>query len=278
MLDSIGKICPFCKTEIKEGDAVKVCPACAIPHHGGCWEENNGCTTFGCSEQHYEPQGTNATDVCEKCGAVLGDGQAFCPKCGTPKNTIKANVCGKCGADLQDGQVFCSKCGQKVGLAVDSVVNKAIRHFNASIVKIQKNSKITKEKRNIFLIIGAIAALIIAIVLVLSLKNTHVNNKIVVAKENISQNIILESQYQIESITSSFGASIIPNSYEVIFESQDIENDKISFEGWLIFKLILNDSTLEYKVPFSASGALEGDSSPYKIDLKFSEVTWEQID
>ena len=31
MEDYIGKICPFCKTEIKEGDSVKACPACGIP-------------------------------------------------------------------------------------------------------------------------------------------------------------------------------------------------------------------------------------------------------
>ena len=42
MENYIGKICPFCKTEIKEGDTVKVCPACNIPHHESCWEENKG--------------------------------------------------------------------------------------------------------------------------------------------------------------------------------------------------------------------------------------------
>ena len=60
MEDNIGKICPFCKTEIKDGDTVKICPACGMPHHQACWEENKGCTTFGCSEQHIE-QHTNPT-------------------------------------------------------------------------------------------------------------------------------------------------------------------------------------------------------------------------
>ena len=94
MDEYVGKICPYCKTEIKEGEEVKVCPECGIPHHAACWEENKGCTTFGCKEQHYEEQHTNPTDVCTNCGAPLGDGQAFCPKCGTPKNAPKKNVCG----------------------------------------------------------------------------------------------------------------------------------------------------------------------------------------
>ena len=54
MDEYVGKICPYCKTEIKEGEDVKVCPECGIPHHAACWEENKGCTTFGCKEQHYE--------------------------------------------------------------------------------------------------------------------------------------------------------------------------------------------------------------------------------
>ena len=161
MEDYIGKICPFCKTEIKEGDSVKVCPACGIPHHESCWEENKGCTTFGCSEQHYEEQHTNPTDVCQNCGAPLGDGQAFCPKCGTPKNAPKKNVCGKCGAELQEGQEFCPKCGQKVGLAVDAGVNAAINQFNSGVQK--TNSK----KKTLPLIIGAAVVAIVVLAVAL---------------------------------------------------------------------------------------------------------------
>ncbi len=160
MENYIGKVCPFCKTEIKAEDAVKVCPACGIPHHEGCWEENKGCTTFGCSEQHYEAQGTNPTDVCSNCGATLGDGQAFCPKCGTPKGGAKKNVCGKCGAELQDGQEFCPKCGQKAGLTVDAGGSSAINQFNAGVAK-----KKTKKP----LIIGIVAAVAVVAILIFAL-------------------------------------------------------------------------------------------------------------
>lgn len=146
MDEYVGKICPYCKTEIKEGEEVKVCPECGIPHHAACWEENKGCTTFGCKEQHYEEQHTNPTDVCPNCGAPLGDGQAFCPKCGTPKNASKKNVCGKCGAELQDGQEFCPKCGQKAGLAVDVGVSSAISQFNAGVDKSNEAKKTSLDK------------------------------------------------------------------------------------------------------------------------------------
>ena len=177
MEDYIGKTCPFCKTEIKEGDAIKVCPACGIPHHEACWEENKGCTTFGCSEQHYEPQGTNPTDVCTKCGAVLGDGQDFCPKCGTPKGAPKANICGKCGAELTEGQTFCPKCGQKAGLTVDAGVSSAISQFHTGVQKQNKKNKILP-------IILVAAGIVIALVLFFVLRGPSVE-EILLSKSSL---------------------------------------------------------------------------------------------
>jgi len=161
MEDYVGKICPFCKTKITESDEVIVCPECRIPHHKGCWEENKGCTTFGCKEQRYEAQHTNPSDVCVNCGAPIGDGHLFCPRCGTPKGGIKKNVCGKCGAELQDGQEFCPKCGQKAGVVIESRVNNAISQFNAGI-----NQANQKSKKKIPIIVGIVAVVVtIAVIL-----------------------------------------------------------------------------------------------------------------
>lgn len=44
-----GKTCPFCKTPFEEDDVIVVCSVCEMPHHLSCWQENNGCTTFGCT-------------------------------------------------------------------------------------------------------------------------------------------------------------------------------------------------------------------------------------
>lgn len=154
MVNYVGKVCPFCKTEIKDGDNVKTCEACGIPHHQECWDENKGCSTFGCSEQHYEPQGTNITDVCANCGTALGDGQAFCPKCGAPKKVPQSNICGKCGAELNEGQEFCPRCGQKAGLGVDASAANAINQFNNSV----KNKK---NKTKFFPIILVVVLLIV---------------------------------------------------------------------------------------------------------------------
>ncbi len=87
-MDFTGKICPYCKTEFKEGDDIVVCSVCEMPHHKECWMENKACTTFGCTgtisgaDQHTEAI-INKT-FCTKCGAPLNDGQKFCASCGNP--------------------------------------------------------------------------------------------------------------------------------------------------------------------------------------------------
>ena len=87
-MDFIGKICPYCKTEFKEGDDVVVCSVCEMPHHKECWIENKACTTFGCTgtivgAEQYAEAVDNKT-FCTKCGAPLSEGQKFCASCGTP--------------------------------------------------------------------------------------------------------------------------------------------------------------------------------------------------
>lgn len=47
----IGKTCPYCLTPFKPGAAVVSCLRCGMPHHRDCWQENGGCTTFGCLRQ-----------------------------------------------------------------------------------------------------------------------------------------------------------------------------------------------------------------------------------
>ncbi len=42
-------ICAYCRTSIKSSDHVQVCSSCKTPHHLDCWQENKGCTIYGCN-------------------------------------------------------------------------------------------------------------------------------------------------------------------------------------------------------------------------------------
>lgn len=160
MNEYVGKICPHCKTEIKEGDEVKVCPECGIPHHAACWEENKGCSTLGCKE-HYEEQRINSMNVCSNCGTPLDDNQAFCSKCGTQKIAPKKIACSKCGTELQDGQKFCPKCGQKVELATNTRVSSVINQVNVGLHNMD-----AKKKKTFFTIAAAIAVIVVIFIAV----------------------------------------------------------------------------------------------------------------
>src|SRR5271154_6657190 len=41
-------LCPYCQGPISETEESMVCSGCETPHHKDCYEENNGCTVFGC--------------------------------------------------------------------------------------------------------------------------------------------------------------------------------------------------------------------------------------
>ena len=43
-------VCPYCRMPFDEASPPRVfCTACGTPHHQDCYEENGGCTVFGCS-------------------------------------------------------------------------------------------------------------------------------------------------------------------------------------------------------------------------------------
>ena len=98
----VGKTCPYCQYPIKDAGTAFICPLCGIPHHRECWEENDGCTTFGCegtrdqTAEHLSNRGAHgvrpptmamppaAFDVaryCTSCGRQVSPYAAFCPIC-----------------------------------------------------------------------------------------------------------------------------------------------------------------------------------------------------
>ncbi len=76
-------------------------------------DENSNMTTIDNNLQDNYCEKKDQPIICSKCGAIIGEGQDFCPKCGTPKVEDHKRICSKCGIELQEGQDFCPKCGTR---------------------------------------------------------------------------------------------------------------------------------------------------------------------
>lgn len=44
----VKNICLFCQSTIKDKSCIIYCPKCNSPYHIECWEENGGCSLYGC--------------------------------------------------------------------------------------------------------------------------------------------------------------------------------------------------------------------------------------
>jgi TM2 domain-containing membrane protein YozV len=44
-----SEVCPYCRAAITPEEPIAVCSGCGTKHHQDCYEENGGCTIFGCS-------------------------------------------------------------------------------------------------------------------------------------------------------------------------------------------------------------------------------------
>jgi TM2 domain-containing membrane protein YozV len=55
-------VCPYCRSPIEPGGADEhICPGCGTPHHSDCFQENGGCTVFGCSSAPADEQKVTLT-------------------------------------------------------------------------------------------------------------------------------------------------------------------------------------------------------------------------
>lgn len=69
--------CPFCHGLFSASQEVVVCPTCQTPHHKECWDENRGCTIFGCASAPPDEPITKIDEVGGGLKVWLRDGFAL---------------------------------------------------------------------------------------------------------------------------------------------------------------------------------------------------------
>ncbi len=76
----VGGVCAYCLFPIKPGQTRVVCPECQTVHHAECWEENRGCSTYGCARapsavQPEEAEAEAEEAICNYCHRSITSGQ-----------------------------------------------------------------------------------------------------------------------------------------------------------------------------------------------------------
>lgn len=93
--DFAGKLCTVCQTKIITGEEVVKCFACELPFHHECWNENKGCSAYGCvgAPKHEKTEVVNQNiswkteKKCPSCSKIIKANALKCRFCLTSFNT-----------------------------------------------------------------------------------------------------------------------------------------------------------------------------------------------
>jgi hypothetical protein len=91
----MGKICSICQSTISEFDHIKTCEKCKNEYHIDCWNENEGCATYGCpnvSLMNSTTQSNNQKQLkktCPACKEEINYEDDRCPYCKTILSSIR---------------------------------------------------------------------------------------------------------------------------------------------------------------------------------------------
>lgn len=165
-----NKTCPYCQSKIKQGADFIICTNCGTPHHKECWEENKGCTTYGCennpnSEKKLE---MNSQDVSNETIDSIRE---------SLRENLTANItaCPNCRNNIDDSSKFCKYCGYNIadkgGLSGDEAKQKFEKEY-----KKRYKDKISFSRRRFFLTAGSFLILVLAFSSLLYFTITKLNS------------------------------------------------------------------------------------------------------
>jgi len=78
-----------------------VCSSCHTPHHKECWEENKGCTTYGCKNNPNSKSIDVGNQTVENIQQMLVQ----------EKQNVKTIECPYCKKQIEEGSIYCKYCG-----------------------------------------------------------------------------------------------------------------------------------------------------------------------
>lgn len=148
--------CPYCQSNIKSDNEVQYCKECGTPHHKECWEENGGCTTYGCGQNPV----TNKNRI--NVGNLTVEQISELDKRELP---VDDNYCIFCGGKIEADSVYCKHCGSKVAVhQPDANSQKFLKEYES-----RYKSKLKKRRLKYTVVTAFIAAVLVSIILLIYL-------------------------------------------------------------------------------------------------------------
>jgi len=143
--------CPYCQTNIKESADKIVCPDCHTPHHKECWDENKGCTTYGCRSNPNTK--IKPVDVGNE---TLGSIEQMLQQ---ERALPEMADCPNCRKQIEKASQYCRYCGFDINKNEDGR-----QKFEEEFQRRYRNSVKTKRKR-LAITISSISILFLLIIL-----------------------------------------------------------------------------------------------------------------
>jgi hypothetical protein len=136
-----NKICPYCQSKIKDDLDVIVCSICGTPHHRECYEENGGCTTYGCAN--------NPTTVKEDRHERIDVGAMTIPAARNLVAQTKLIECPNCKKEVEENSNYCKYCGFNI---IEGKLDDSNEEENFEDEFKRKYEEKKKTSRNSFLL------------------------------------------------------------------------------------------------------------------------------
>jgi hypothetical protein len=166
-----NKTCPYCQSKIKQGADFTVCSHCGTPHHKECWEENRGCTTYGCINN---PQAEKKIELqSEDVGNATVDSIRESLQPATSQNIIQ---CPKCKSDIEDSSTYCKFCGYGIKESKFPEQKKEPKDEFEKEYKRRYKDKISITRKRLLLTIGSFIILTATFVFLFYLTITKLNS------------------------------------------------------------------------------------------------------
>lgn len=150
-----GKTCPYCQSPLKSNADVTICSSCGVPHHTECWNENSGCTTYGCV---HNPSSSDRINM-QAAGEDVGDRtlESIRESLGREGSDLFIE-CPNCRAKVEAQSTYCRHCGYNIK---EERFDEAKEEFEKEFRRIYKD-KAEFSKRRLLLTLASTVILLVS--------------------------------------------------------------------------------------------------------------------